>query len=615
MPVQLKRNDTKDTIGYSITNADGTPVNLTGATVRFIMGKGKTLLTNAVATIVNAASGSVEYTLTEEDTLVAGKFNAEFEVTFSDGKVKTFPNDAYIAVTIHANIDNDQSTYIEDQIAFRVSDIQILKNSIQAQLDEFAKGDSSPEVAQARIESDNTVNTTLKARLDKKEAKFTSDIATLTTNLAQKATKATTGVSRLIRKKVLPPAAFTWQDAPINIYKNPIGEFSTDFDVSKFQHVGAGKTYYVDFKNGLDTNDGLTQATALKSLGTAVDKSDVDIILIASGLVDATGLFATGKYIMKNITIKALPGADVTLSVHGVLTWTLTAGKVNTYQAPRTALGRVFDANFIDADGDFKELTKVNSIDEVEVTPNSYYWASNILYVRTFDSRVPDDKIRGYLSDRNGFRFSGSYKFYLEGLKVHGGIAPIHVENTAGSLYPEVYAKNCEFKYPTGTNVVNVRAAKLCYFQNCVASRGVDDGFNYHKLNEVVPNVIEVNCIGRDNGTSSDTDNGSTMHEGGKIIRVNGQYYRNKGSNVGDINWSTQSWNLGCVGYDSKSPLEDRYKSNFTAHENATMWLDGCASYESLNAATAQINAFIYKRDCVFEGAEFLESTGKILEY
>jgi lysophospholipase L1-like esterase len=191
MTIQLKRNDTKDTISYTLAYANGGVVNLTGASVRFKMGKGNTLITDAVATVVNAATGEVKYTFTDADTLLAGKFNAEFEVTFSDGKVKTFPNDAYIAVTIHANVDQDQSTYIEDQIAYRVSDIQILKNSIQAQLDQFAKGDSAPEIAQSRVEADGTVNTTLKARLDKKEAEFTQDIQTLSSSVAQRASDIT----------------------------------------------------------------------------------------------------------------------------------------------------------------------------------------------------------------------------------------------------------------------------------------------------------------------------------------------------------------------------------------------------------------------------------------
>ncbi|WHY01880.1 glycosyl hydrolase family 28-related protein [Neobacillus sp. DY30] len=195
MTIQLKRNDTKDVIGYTMTNADGTPVNLTGATVRFIMGKGNTLITNAAATIVNAAAGTVEYTLTETDTLAAGVFQAEFEVTFSNGKVKTFPNNGYIKLHIQSNIDSNQSTYIEDQIAYRVSDIQILKNSIQAQLNQFAVGATNAETSQARVEADGTTNATLKARLDKKETKFANDIASLTTSVAQNMKKTFVSVT------------------------------------------------------------------------------------------------------------------------------------------------------------------------------------------------------------------------------------------------------------------------------------------------------------------------------------------------------------------------------------------------------------------------------------
>jgi hypothetical protein len=187
MAIQLKRNDTKDTISYTMTYADGTPVNLTGATVRFVMGKGKTLITSDTAIIVSATAGKVEYTLKENDTLLAGNYNAEFEVTFSTGKVKTFPNDGYISIKIQPNVDGEQSTYIEDQIAYRVSDIQILKNSIQAQLDQFAAGATNAETSQARVEADGTTNTTLKARLDKKEAKFASDIQTLSSSVAQNA--------------------------------------------------------------------------------------------------------------------------------------------------------------------------------------------------------------------------------------------------------------------------------------------------------------------------------------------------------------------------------------------------------------------------------------------
>jgi hypothetical protein len=191
--IQLKRNDTKDTIHYKITNADGTPVNLTGASIRFLMGSGVTVISNDTASIVSATNGEVEYTLQDKDTLVSGTFKAEFEVTFSDGKVKTYPNNGYIMVNIQPNVDKNKSTYVEDAIALRVSDIELFKtevnekvakaetdaakvNEIQAQVNQLVvEGDSSVEAAQARVKADGTSFTTLRDRLNDTDSLLAQD--------------------------------------------------------------------------------------------------------------------------------------------------------------------------------------------------------------------------------------------------------------------------------------------------------------------------------------------------------------------------------------------------------------------------------------------------------
>lgn len=187
MTVNLKRNDTKDVISYITKYPNGSIVDLTGATVRFIMGKGNKLITESPANVVNASTGEVEYQLQETDTAIAGTFNAEFEVTFSDGKIKTFPNDGYIEVKITPNIDSNKT----EEIILQVALIEAFKtetntkvNNMQAQIDQLVvEGDSSVEAAQARVEADGTVNATLKARLDKKEAEFTAQMAQTTTDM------------------------------------------------------------------------------------------------------------------------------------------------------------------------------------------------------------------------------------------------------------------------------------------------------------------------------------------------------------------------------------------------------------------------------------------------
>lgn len=308
MTVQLKRNDTKDTISYPLKNNDGTIVNLTGATVRFVMGIGNTLITNAPATIADAAGGIAEYTLTDADTLVAGNLQAEFEVTFSDGKVKTFPNDGYISVKIKSNIDKDKSTYVEDAIALRVSDIEVFKNDVNAKVDQASadaakvnlfqtqidqlviEGDSSVESAQARVEADGTTNTTLKARLDKKEAETK-------TLLAEKATKTELNLSppylthffKALEKGsatiVFLGDSLTAANEPNNFYSHP--EYLQAWFDTKY---GTGKVTVINAGNG-----GQDARMMCSRLARDVINKNPDVVVISSGWNDI-GLGHTSTY-------------------------------------------------------------------------------------------------------------------------------------------------------------------------------------------------------------------------------------------------------------------------------------------------------------------------------
>jgi lysophospholipase L1-like esterase len=217
--IQLKRNDTKYNILYTLQHSTKDPVDLTGASVRFVMGKGNKLITNAPATILNASTGEVVYEVTEQDTLLPGAWQAEFEVTFADGKVKTYPNSGYIQVTIHPNIDHDKSTIVEDSIALKVALIDEFKEEVnakvttaeeaaaqvdyfQTQLDTMTiEGDSSVEAAQARVEADGTTNTTLKARLDKKDSQTNQKFDEVASQMAQTMKKGEVTVADIDKNK------------------------------------------------------------------------------------------------------------------------------------------------------------------------------------------------------------------------------------------------------------------------------------------------------------------------------------------------------------------------------------------------------------------------------
>lgn len=102
----IKRRDQLPEIAATLTDAEGTIVNLGGATVRFILVNKAdgTVAVDQPATIVNAPAGTVKYTWVAGDTDVAGTYNGEFEVTFIDGRAETFPNSKNIAIKIFADL-------------------------------------------------------------------------------------------------------------------------------------------------------------------------------------------------------------------------------------------------------------------------------------------------------------------------------------------------------------------------------------------------------------------------------------------------------------------------------------------------------------------------------
>lgn len=110
MAILMKAGDTAPAVRATLLDADNEPVNLTGATVRFIMA---TKATPRVVAVDDAAElgdgpGKVVYQWVEGDTDTAGAYDVEFEVTFTDSTVQTFPTEGYLDCTIEDDLGGTQ---------------------------------------------------------------------------------------------------------------------------------------------------------------------------------------------------------------------------------------------------------------------------------------------------------------------------------------------------------------------------------------------------------------------------------------------------------------------------------------------------------------------------
>ena len=103
----IGQNDTASPIKRDLKDAFGSPVNLTGASVKFSMRvkpAGAVKVNGSSATVVTAGIGRVQYNFTASNTETADEYEGEFEVTFSDGSIQTFPNLGYIPVFVQDDI-------------------------------------------------------------------------------------------------------------------------------------------------------------------------------------------------------------------------------------------------------------------------------------------------------------------------------------------------------------------------------------------------------------------------------------------------------------------------------------------------------------------------------
>jgi len=98
----IKQNDTVPSLRATLKNGSGNAVDLTNATVRFHMRSlaGTSAKVDASAAIVNANIGLVQYNWGASDTNTIGSYQGEFEVTYPDATIETFPNNNYLHIEV-----------------------------------------------------------------------------------------------------------------------------------------------------------------------------------------------------------------------------------------------------------------------------------------------------------------------------------------------------------------------------------------------------------------------------------------------------------------------------------------------------------------------------------
>jgi hypothetical protein len=103
----LKQGDVAPILTDTLTYSNGQPVNLTGATLTFIMralSSSTPIALTGIAAITVPLTGKVSYTPTVGDTANAGMYMANWHVIFPSGESMTWPTEGYMSVLIEENL-------------------------------------------------------------------------------------------------------------------------------------------------------------------------------------------------------------------------------------------------------------------------------------------------------------------------------------------------------------------------------------------------------------------------------------------------------------------------------------------------------------------------------
>lgn len=106
MSIYLKKNDRLPVLRATLLGPTGAAVDLsTASSVRFRMRRrgASVLKVDALATVVDAAAGIVQYQWASGDTDTEGQYDCEFVVTIG-GLVETVPSSGYVLATIDASL-------------------------------------------------------------------------------------------------------------------------------------------------------------------------------------------------------------------------------------------------------------------------------------------------------------------------------------------------------------------------------------------------------------------------------------------------------------------------------------------------------------------------------
>lgn len=384
---------------------------------------------------------------------------------------------------------------------------------------------------------------------------------------------------------------------PVKIFQKD-GRYTTNFNPKDWEPASFDAIFYVSQTSGDNANDGLSAATPFQDIKTAGDAIIAHAgtnfkMVVFDGYFDRlTGWkgFQAGS---KNIVVNCI--GDVTSSCEfSGLSWANEGSGM--WSASRTNTGAIYDKISFDSNGDWTQLEPVDSVSECQSKAGSTYTDGSTIYVHRNDGLQPTESNTMTGTTTINVRPAENGTTIIYNMKMYGGSDAISC-NMGSNINSTVILVNCFSGY-TQTNAADFNGARrvICYNHTCVGAG--NDGFNYQAgVSGVEQLAVEINCTARNFGkfSSDENNNASSIHDDGRIIRVNCDYGNSRGPVVNDVN-NSMAWNINCISggtFDVSGSLSSAWANGL----GAISYLLNCDS-KKLDDFDASATGSMYLREC-----------------
>lgn len=376
-----------------------------------------------------------------------------------------------------------------------------------------------------------------------------------------------------------PPSGFGYTP-PFLIYEDGSTSFRFDSLYEAIQPSDITE-FYVS-PSGSDANSGLTPALPKRSIPAALTLSaDAATPWVRINLANGDyqhGFQPGASFPNKNVIMNGAGGQLYIGSfVRGNgLSWTNTTG--TTYSATRSGVYGVRSYASFNNYGDPIKYVLAASQAACEATPNSFFVSGSTVYVNNGVGQPGQSIVLLLLATNTRFSVD---KTLIVDAGANGRIDFIGSDTSClrvtGTSLLSYYSRNTWYKFASSNCFESIGGGLTLNYGGGV-SGSVNDGFNYHLNGATLPTAIEINVSAFDCGVAAgNTQNCSSMHDGGAVIRVNSSYNGALGPVVVDVNDGTRSWNIRC---DARNCLTNHAGATdaswcvFTG--TSKMWLDHC---------------------------------------